>query len=147
VAQTPAQAPGSLGNLISYIEGTSEVLEKAAQMEQVEEDRVKEAETLIPGIVDDLSAITLTTEKGVVVPLLEQDEKQACAAALRDPKQAIHVLAKVARYYKTEVAANRLGRAAPTEKKAHVGSTPYTGRRSGGEGAAEAKFRQAILGS
>jgi hypothetical protein len=80
------------------------------------------------------------------VPLLEADEKAACAQALRDPARALHILVKVAAHFK-QAQADRVGQGDPgrREKKATADS-PYTGRRSSQEPESWQRFRRNIMG-
>lgn len=139
-------APTLPEKVISLIEASSAMAEKAASAEQARHDFEKEAGAMIPGLVDTLAAITIPGEQGPPVPLLEQDEKVACAEALKDPQRAFHILVKVANHFKN-AQADRLGQGEPNrrEKKASTES-PYAGRRTSQEPESWQRFRKGIMG-
>jgi hypothetical protein len=134
--------------IVTFVEASSAMAEKAASAEQVRQQQEKQAEALIPGIIDTLAAITIEGERGPV-PLLDPDEKTACVDALKDPVRALHILTRVAGHFKA-AQADRLGRGETgrREKKAGVGEqSPYAGRRTSEESPAWQNFRRSMLGN
>jgi hypothetical protein len=139
----PASLPEKM---ISFVEAASAMAEKAASDEKARLDREKRAEALIPGIVDTLSGITVRIN-GTTEPLLQPDEKVACASALGDHVMALGILQKVAQQFKS-AQADRIGQG--QEKDPSTGRQEkqgaYTGRRGSLEPPSFENFRRAILG-
>src|SRR4051794_10775871 len=108
-------APNLPEKIIRYIEASSALAEKAAAADAERARMEKHAGTLVPEIVETLLKIQIQGDGGPV-PLLEPDEKAACAEALRDPVRALEVFTKVAAHFRRDQA-DRLGRPAPGREK------------------------------
>jgi hypothetical protein len=140
-------APSLPEKVVRFIEASSVMAEKAASREQEQLAFEKEADALIPGLVDLLASIQVEDPAHGTFPLLEPDEKVACAQALKDPARTLHILVKVAKHFK-KAQADRLGQPQTGSTKQASHETPYTGRRRGAqEPASWQQFRQRVMGS
>lgn len=130
--------------IIGLIEVSSVMAEKSAAEETKRLSMQKEAQAFIPGLVDTLATLTVPDRDGRRVPMIEPDEKTACAVALQDPVMALSILTKVANFYKADQA-DAIGQPVPREKKASDAG-PYAGRRTSDESPAWRKFRNDVMG-
>jgi hypothetical protein len=150
MATTHAAPAPHLERVIGLVEASSALAEKAAVAAEDHDRMRKEAGTLIPGIVDTLLAIRVHDGPGGTRPLLEPDEKAACAEALADPVRALQVFTKVAGHFRA-AQVDSLGRSAPeggrTKQAQSSLDSPYTGRRTSQEPESWRRFRQGIMGS
>ena len=144
--QPNGTAPSLPEKMVDFVVVATTMAEKAASYEQAQAAMEKEADALIPGIVDILAATQIDDGDGQSVPLLQPNEKSACLDALKDPVKALNILTKVATHLKA-ANADRIGHAVSRDKQANAkGLSPYAGRRSSAQSPAWERFQTQIMG-
>lgn len=117
-AATPDR--GTREKVLDLIDMSAALVEKAGAVLGRHEQVEKQAAELIPTAVDEL----------LRARLIEPEEKQAAADALKDPARTLQILIKTARAKQADNAIS-LGQPSGPEKRASAGPGPFAGRRRG----------------